>query len=68
MRCLDESVTGIEPNAGDAADRREALDLGEPTTRLAPGPFATARFDLIRADHALEHLNDPMKYSAMVAK
>ena len=67
MRELGKEVTGIEPNAGYAAYCRDDLGLDVRTAHLAPHLFDAAEFDLIRLNHVLEHLNDPVKYLAMIA-
>ena len=64
---LGKVVTGIEPNAGYAAYCREDLGLDVETAHLAPDLFAPGTFDLIRLNHVLEHLNDPVGYLAMIA-
>lgn len=61
-------VIGIEPNEGYAAYCREDLGLDVRTAHLAPGLFEAGQFDLIRLNHVLEHLNDPVKYLAMIGK
>ena len=67
MGQLGKNVTGIEPNAGYAAYCRDALGLDIQTAHLAPDLFEAGRFDLIRLNHVLEHLNDPVKYLSMIA-
>jgi len=67
MTSLGARVTGIEPNAGYAAYCREDLGLDVRTAHLAADLFEAASFDLIRLNHVLEHLNDPVKYLAMIA-
>lgn len=67
MGALGKQVTGIEPNEGYAAYCREDLGLDIRTAHLAPDLFEAGRFDLIRLNHVLEHLNDPVKYLAMIA-
>ena len=61
-----KTVTGIEPNAGYAAYCRDDLDLDVRTAHLAPDLFQPGTFDLIRLNHVLEHLNDPVGYLAMM--
>ncbi|MEM0990910.1 MAG: class I SAM-dependent methyltransferase [Pseudomonadota bacterium] len=66
MTSLGKTVTGIEPNAGYAAYCREDLGLDIQTAHLDPSLFQTGSFDLIRLNHVLEHLNDPVRYLAMM--
>lgn len=61
-----KTVTGIEPNAGYAAYCRNDLGLDVRTAHLAPDLFDTGSFDLIRLNHVMEHLNDPIGYMAMM--
>ena len=68
MTALGKEVTGIEPNAGYAAYCRDELGLDVRTAHLAPHLFTAAEFDLIRLNHVLEHLNDPVKYLGMIAR
>ena len=67
MTEMGKGVTGIEPNAGYAAYCRDDLGLDVRTAHLAPDLFDEATFDLIRLNHVLEHLNDPVRYLAMIA-
>ncbi len=67
MTAQGKTVTGIEPNAGYAAYCREDLGLDIQTAHLDPALFQTGQFDLIRLNHVLEHLNDPVKYLGMMA-
>jgi SAM-dependent methyltransferase len=64
---MGKQVTGVEPNAGYAAYCREELGLDVRTAHLAPDLFEAGQFDLIRLNHVLEHLNDPVGYLAMIA-
>ena len=68
MTSLGKQVTGIEPNAGYAAYCRDDLGLDIRTAHLDPALFEAGSFDLIRLNHVLEHLNDPVKYLAMIAE
>ena len=45
---------------------REELGLDVRTAHLGPDLFEGESFDLIRLNHVLEHLNDPVKYLAMI--
>lgn len=67
MAEMGKSVIGIEPNAGYAAYCRDDLGLDVRTAHLAPELFDAASFDLIRLNHVLEHLNDPVGYLEMMA-
>lgn len=67
MQALGKEVTGVEPNEGYAAWCREALGLDVRTAHLAPDLFSPGSFDLIRLNHVLEHLNDPVGYLRMIA-
>ena len=67
MTELGKDVTGIEPNAGYAAYCREDLGLDVRTAHLAPDLFPEGQFDLIRLNHVLEHLNDPIGYLDMIS-
>lgn len=68
MTRLGKTVTGIEPNIGYAAYCRDELGLDVRTARISPDLFAPDRFDLIRLNHVLEHLNDPVRYLGEVAR
>ena len=68
MTRLGKSVTGIEPNARYAAYCREALGLEVRTAHLSPDLFPPGRFDLIRLNHVLEHLNDPVRSLGQIAR
>ena len=65
MRALGKEAVGVEPNRGYSIWCREELGLDVRTTHLEPELFETGSFDLIRFNHVLEHLNDPVKYLAM---
>ena len=66
MRALGKEAVGIEPNRGYSAWCREELGLDVRTAHLGPGLFEAGSFDLVRLNHVLEHLNDPVKYLAMI--
>ena len=66
MQALGKEAVGIEPNGGYSAWCREELGLDVRTAHLGPGLFEAGRFDLVRLNHVLEHLNDPVKYLAMI--
>lgn len=68
MTRLGKTVRGIEPNARYAAWCREQLGLDIRTAHLAPDLFAPQQFDLIRLNHVLEHLNDPVKHLGWIAR
>jgi len=68
MGALGKQVVGIEPNVVYAAYCRDELGLDVRTEHLAPDLFGEAEFDLIRCNHVLEHLNDPVRYLAMIAR
>lgn len=61
-------AVGIEPNKGYADYCRRRLDLDVRTDQLRPDLFAPGSFDLIRLNHVLEHLNDPVGSLAMIAR
>jgi len=67
MTQLGKQVIGIEPNAGYAAYCRDDLGLDIRTAHLALDLFEPGQFDLIRLNHVLEHLNDPVKYLEMIS-
>ena len=67
MTRLGKTVTGIEPNSGYAAYCRDELELDVRTAHLASDLFPAGQFDLIRMNHVLEHLNDPVKYLGDIA-
>ena len=67
MTQLGKTVTGIEPNVGYAAYCREELGLEVRTAHLAHDLFPPGQFDLIRMNHVLEHLNNPVKYLGEIA-
>lgn len=61
-----KSVTGIEPNKGYAAYCRDDLGLDVRTEHLEGDLFDAESYDLIRLNHVLEHLNDPVRYLSMI--
>ena len=67
MTRLGKTVKGIEPNSRYAAYCRETLGLDVQTAHLSPDLFAQGQFDLIRLNHVLEHLNNPIKYLGQIA-
>ncbi|MEM9010416.1 MAG: class I SAM-dependent methyltransferase [Pseudomonadota bacterium] len=67
VHTLGKSAHGIEPNRGYAEYCRDALGLDVASAHLAPDLFAPGAFDLIRLNHVLEHLNDPVGYLEMIA-
>lgn len=67
MTRLGKKVEAVEPNVPYAAFCRDELGLNVQTAHLAPDLFAPGRFDLIRLNHVLEHLNHPVKYLAQIA-
>ena len=67
MKWLGKTVTGIEPNVDYAAYCRDELGLDVRTSHLAPDLFRPGQFDLIRMNHVLEHLNDPVRYLGEIA-
>ena len=66
MQALGKEAVGIEPNRCYSAYCREELGLDVRTSHLGPGLFEAGSFDFIRISHVLEHLNDPVKYLAMI--
>ncbi|MEM6973467.1 MAG: class I SAM-dependent methyltransferase [Pseudomonadota bacterium] len=68
LSALGKDARGIEPNRAYAAHCREALSLDVRTLALAPDLFPPGSADLIRLHHVLEHLNDPVRYLAMIAR
>ncbi len=67
MTWLGKTVTGIEPNVDYAAYCRDELGLDVRTSHLAPDLFRPGQFDLIRMNHVLEHLNNPVRYLGEIA-
>lgn len=67
MTRLGKTVKGIEPNSAYATYCREALGLDVHTAHLSPDLFPPEQFDLIRLNHVLEHLNDPIAYLQQIA-
>ncbi|MCY3822618.1 MAG: class I SAM-dependent methyltransferase [Nitrospinae bacterium] len=67
MTRLGKTVQAVEPNIPYAAFCREELKLDVSTAHLTPDLFAPCEFDLIRLNHVLEHLNNPVKYLALIA-
>jgi len=67
-RAIGKTAQGIEPNEGYAAFCREEYGLNVRTALLEPDLFEAQSFDFIRLNHVLEHLNDPVKYLAMIAR
>lgn len=68
MTRLGKTVEAVEPNLPYAAFCRDELGLDVLTAHLSPNLFAPGRFDLIRLNHVLEHLNNPVKYLAWIAR
>ncbi len=68
MQRLGKTAKGIEPNGTYAEYCREELGLDVQTAHLTPDLFASGQFDLIRMNHVLEHLNDPVKYLIQIAR
>ena len=68
MAIAEKAALGIEPNREYAAYCREALGLDVRTDALAPDLFEPGRFDFIRLNHVLEHLNDPIASLSMIAR
>lgn len=66
MQAMGKEAVGIEPNRDYSAWCREELGLDVRTAHLGPELFEAGSFDLIRLNHVLEHLNDPVKYLAMI--
>ena len=66
MQAMGKEAVGIEPNRSYSAYCREELGLDVRTAHLGLELFEAGSFDLIRLNHVLEHLNDPVKYLAMV--
>ena len=66
MRAWGKDAVGIEPDRAYSAWCREELGLDVRTARLGPGLFEAGSFDLIRLNHVLEHLNDPVQSLALV--
>lgn len=67
-RATGKTAQGIEPNEGYAAFCREEYGLNVRTALLEPDLFEAQSFDFIRLNHVLEHLNDPVKYLAMIGR
>lgn len=67
-KALGKDVRGIEPNLGYAEYCREDLELDVAARHLAPDLFEPGQFELIRLNHVLEHLNNPVKYLSMVSE
>ena len=68
MARLGKTVEGIEPNIGYAEYCRETLGVDVRTSHLASDLFRDGQFDLIRVNHVLEHLNDPIKYLGQMSR
>ena len=66
MQALGKKVIGIEPNKDYSAWCREELGVDVRTAYLDPELFGAGTFDLVRLNHTLEHLNDPVKYLSMI--
>lgn len=63
-----QTAIGIEPNRGYAEYCRTRLSLDVRTDKLRAGMFDDESFDLIRLNHVLEHLNDPVRALTMIAR
>lgn len=57
---LGLEALGVEPNRDYSAYTRDDLGLNVITARIDDQDFAPGSFDLIRLNHVLEHLNDPV--------
>ena len=66
MQALGKEVVGVEPNKDYASWCREEFGVDVRTAHLDPRLFDAGSFDLVRLNHTLEHLNDPVKYLAML--
>ena len=67
MARLGKTVQAVEPNIPYADYCRDELGLDVLTAHVSPNLFASGEFDLIRLNHVLEHLNNPVKYLAQIA-
>lgn len=67
MTRFGKTVKGIEPNSTYATYCRETLGLDVQTAHLSPDLFGPEQFDLIRLNHVLEHLNDPITHLRQIA-
>ena len=68
MTLLGKTAIGIEPDIRHAAYCRDELGLDVRAAHIAPDLFAPDQFDLIRLNHVLEHLNDPVKYLGWISR
>ena len=66
MQALGKEVVGIEPNTDYSAWCRDELGIDVRTAYLDPELFEAGSFDLVRLNHTLEHLNNPVKYLAII--
>ncbi len=60
MHCLGYVAQGIEPNQGYGGFCRDDLGLSVTIDTLDQVDFASASFDIITANHVVEHLRDPV--------
>jgi SAM-dependent methyltransferase len=67
VRAIGKSGVGLEPNEGYSRFCREEYGLDVQTSAIESSLFNQASFDLIRLNHVLEHLNDPIKYLSMIS-
>ncbi len=63
---IAKSAKGIEPNREYAQYCKDELGLDVTTAHFHPDVFPAGSFDLILLNHVLEHLNDPVRYLALL--
>ena len=59
---LDLDVTGLEPDEKAAATARSVFGLDVRTGLFSAGDFMEERFDVIRINHVIEHIPDPVGF------
>ena len=68
MSELGKTGLGVEPNEGYATYCREELGLDVRTEEISDDLFGEGAFDLIRLNHVVEHLADPVGQLRRVAR
>ena len=67
MKFTGKQTRGIEPNREYAAYCRDDLGLNVQTDEVSPDMFDGEKFDYIRLNHVLEHVNNPVAKLSTIA-
>ncbi len=68
MKNAGKNAVGLEPNREYAEYCRQILGLEVETAEITADLFGDQHFDLIRLNHVLEHMNDPVGKLAMISE